>query len=322
MPPKTPSFWREKGLWARLLWPLGMLYYCGHRVKSAFARPYQSRLPVLCVGGAVAGGSGKTPTVHALIRLLRESGLAQNPVILTRGYGGSMKGPTQVQAGYHDYCDVGDEALLHAAVAPTIIGADRGAGARLAEAMGADMIVMDDGLQNNTLMKTLSFLVLDKGYGTGNGWMIPAGPLREPLPAILGKVKGAILTGAGDKTPPLHGTPLYETQIKTISHHDKSKRYFGFAGLGRPDKFRDTLTGNNFALDGFEAFADHHPYSGGDLARLMEKAGGARLITTEKDYMRIPEEYRHAVDVLQIEMRFSDPAAIIQQIRSVMGEAR
>lgn len=176
----SPAFWwREPGAWARLLQPLGLLYGAVAAWRMGF-RGERSRLPVLCVGNFVTGGAGKTPFAIELVRRL--SAMGERPVFLTRGYGGALAGPILVAAG-HRASEVGDEALLLARHAPTIVARARVAGARLAEATGATVIVMDDGFQNPSLAKDLSFIVVDATAGIGNGLCVPAGPLRAPLRA-------------------------------------------------------------------------------------------------------------------------------------------
>ena len=224
MPLETPKFWRSKGPIAQLLRPISCLYFMGHKFKSSSAQPYHSKIHVICIGGVVAGGSGKTPVLHGLLKMIRAHGPYENPVILCRGYRGTLKGPSVVDPDVHTAKDVGDEALLHARYAPTIISPDRAAGAKLAEAMGADAILMDDGLQNNSLHKTFSFLVIDARYGIGNGYMLPAGPLREPLQDALAKCSAIISTGGvlEDDYP----QAILATETTVTSTHDKKKHYF------------------------------------------------------------------------------------------------
>lgn len=309
MPPKTPSFWRDRNAIAASLLPFSGLYLAGHKIKTAFAKPYRSALPVLCIGGVVVGGSGKTPALHAILKLFHDHKLFERPVILTRGYGGTLKGPTLVDPEYHKFEDAGDEALLHAYYAPTIICADRADGARLAEAMDADIILMDDGLQNGTLEKTMSILVAGD---MGNGFLLPAGPLREPLSDALKKCACVISTGGGINTD----KPIFKSKLQIISEHDKSIPYYAFAGLGNPKKFKKTLEENGFKLNGFESFADHNPYKSADMERLLQRARGAALITTEKDFVRIPESYRDKIHVLAVAMMIENEDGLLNLLKT------
>lgn len=317
MPLKTPQFWRSKNGLAHFLYPLSLLYLFAHKVKEAVAKPYRSDIPVICVGGVVAGGSGKTPVVHALIKIIRENAITQNPVILTRGYGGKLKGPTLVDLKIHTADDVGDEALLHALHAPTIVSANRASGAKLAQAMDADLIIMDDGLQNSAIHKDVSFLVIDTRQGLGNGYLLPAGPLREPLKDALKKCTAVIQTnGKGDLHLP---KTTLTTSLRVTSHHDKTQNYVAFAGLGNPDKFKMTLQENQFHLAVFKPFADHHPFTAHDIEKLNRDAGGLPIITTQKDYVRIPPSLRNGIEVLEIEQTFDYPAGIISLIKQGIG---
>ena len=314
MPLKTPAFWYQpSGLMAHLLTPVSWLYQLGHTINQILqSAPYRANIPVICIGNALAGGSGKTPTVIALVQLLKRQNIATTPFILTRGYGGTIKTATHVNAK-HTAQDVGDEALLLARNAPTIIAADRSEGAKLAEKSGADLIIMDDGLQNNSLHKTLSFLVVERRIDFGNGKTIPAGPLREPLRKILPKVQSVICIGR----PFQSDKPVFEAAITPTATLDLNKKYIAFAGLGRPEKFKDTLENLNINLVGWHAFADHHAYTLQDIETLKQEAAknNATLITTEKDHVRLPADFVEPVETLAIEMTFQDTGALLSFIK-------
>lgn len=307
MPLKTPKFWHSDNFLARALLPLSWLYGYGYRLKQQFQKPYTSTLPVLCVGGVVAGGSGKTPVLQALLKLIMEHKIYERPVILTRGYGGILRGLVVVDPSVHTAKDVGDEAMIHAQYANVIVAKNRADGAMLAEMMGADILLMDDGLQNTSLHKDISFLVINSHQSLGNGFLLPAGPLREPLQDALEKCEAVIETGGG------HGFDnALKTSMSVISSHNKDISYFGFAGLGHPEKFKQTLIDNGFKLAGFKEFSDHHPYTESDIKKLLHLAGTHRLITTQKDAMRIPAQYQTMIDVLMIELSFDNPEKILE----------
>jgi tetraacyldisaccharide 4'-kinase len=297
---KTPEFWQKNTAITYLLSPFSWIYFAGYKIKALFSKPYKSAIPVICVGGVVAGGSGKSPVLQAIVKLLLKDGRYQRPVILTRGYGGILKGPTKVDAAYHSFSDVGDEALMHLPIAPVIVSKDRSAGAKLAEAMGADIIIMDDGLQNFSLQKDLSFLVIDSIQGLRNNRLIPAGPLREPFESAHKKCAGIIETGGKSINLSI------KTTLNIVSNHDKEKTYFAFAGLGRPEKFKETLISNSFRVTGFKSFPDHYPYTHNDIEFLLKAANEAQLITTQKDFVRIPEKFKTYIDVLLIELSFDN----------------
>lgn len=316
MLPETPDFWQRRGFAAYALLPFSWLYNAVHCLKQKLARPYKSNLPVICVGGIVAGGSGKTPVVHALVKLAREEMGFINPVILTRGYGGAVQGPSLVDPHAHNYTDVGDEALLHVTQAPTIVAKDRAAGLRLAEAMGADLVIMDDGLQNTSVAKSISFAVVDAQYQFGNGFTLPAGPLREPVERALSRCDAIILTNGNAA---IGSAVTFTTSLEIVSEHDTSPDYVAFAGLGHPEKFKKTLEANGFRLAAFRAFPDHHPYTPEDIEELLRVSGNSALITTQKDMTRIPAAFWNDIHVLKIAILFTDRAAICTLIRKALG---
>lgn len=314
MPRKAPAFWQEDGIAAKLLCPLSCLYLMGHKIKWSLAKPYKSPVPVFCIGGITAGGSGKTPTLHAFLDLIQQHNLYKNPVILLRGYGGTVTEPTIVDPSRHNYTDVGDEALLHAARAITIVSPNRAAGAKLAESIAADIILMDDGLQNNTLEKTASVLVIDDGQGLGNGHVLPAGPLRERLSDVLPRITAIVQIGTApiDADKPILQASILPQFTPTIGYD-----YFGFSGIGRPEKFRQTLLSQGLALSGFVPFADHHPYTEADIISLKALAGNNILITTEKDFVRIPPSLRDNIQTLPITMTFNNPDQAIALLKGL-----
>lgn len=316
MLPETPSFWQTRNLQAYMLLPISWIFNAAHCLKTLMAHPYTCSVPVICVGGVVAGGSGKTPVVHALLNLAREEMKFVNPVILTRGYGGSLQGPSLVDPQAHNFTDVGDEALLHAAQAPTIVSKDRAAGVRLAEAMGADLVIMDDGLQNNSVAKTISFAVVDARYKFGNGFTIPAGPLREPIACAMKKIDAVIVTN-GDTG--IDEKPVFKTSLEIISDNDRAKSYAGFAGLGLPEKFKATLESSGFRLKSFKSFPDHYPYKPQDIEQLFRDAGDSTLITTQKDLVRIPSAFWNDIHTLNISIKFNDPLGLCNLIRARLG---
>lgn len=299
---KTPSFWSKRGFAAKALHPLASLYQYIHQKNYTRQTPYQSPLPVICIGNIVAGGGGKSPAVHALLALIKE----KKPAILLRGYGGSEKGPLLVNPT-HDYKQVGDEALLHRDKAPTIISVNRAEGAKLAEEIQADLIVMDDGFQNNQLAKNISFLVIDEMQGIGNGLCLPAGPLREPVDSALARSDAVLLIG--DKMPFETDKPVFRAHIETPLSSEESKIYLGFCGIGVPDKFKKSLVSNGFRLADFITYSDHYPFTKEDIDELKQKAEkhNAVLITTEKDYVRLPPDLRGDIQTLPIRMVFEKP---------------
>jgi tetraacyldisaccharide 4'-kinase len=309
---KPPGFWQSGGVVAAALAPLGHItaLLTARRVARA---GWLAPVPVICVGNAGVGGTGKTPVVLDLAARLIARGVAVH--CLTRGYGGAAHGVTRVEPACHSAAEVGDEALLLAAVAPTWAGADRAASARDAVAAGAQALLMDDGLQNPTLAKTASLLVIDGGAGFGNFRLLPAGPLREPVAVAAGRCRAAVLIGddrlgALAALPP--GLPVLRARLAPGADMlaFAGQRVAAFAGIGRPEKFFATLEEAGIEIAARIAFADHHAYSSRDIAALRRRAGAMPLVTTWKDYVRLPQEARAFVTPLGARLVWADEAGI------------
>jgi tetraacyldisaccharide 4'-kinase len=318
---RAPAFWRETGGAGMLLAPLGRVYgaLAAHRMARAGER---ADVPVLCVGNFTAGGAGKTPTAIALAEALRE--LGWRPAFLSRGYGGAVREPIRVDLSRHTHQLTGDEPLLLARHAPTVVSPDRVAGAKLAAALG-DVIVMDDGLQNPALAKDLRIAVVDGQYGVGNGRCIPAGPLRAPLAAQLGDVEAVLVIGEG--APGAEVAREAQAAGATVLHADltpdpkaiaalRRDRVFAFAGIGRPDKMFDTLRDAGVTVAEQRAFPDHHRFTRADAAALLGQARTRKLtpVTTEKDLVRLRDVLAPGEEgmlrVLPVRLAFRDPAAL------------
>ncbi|CAA6606188.1 Tetraacyldisaccharide 4'-kinase [Rhodospirillaceae bacterium LM-1] len=311
---RAPDFWfSEQSAWGSVLGPLGCLYAAGGRVKRAFSKPEKVGIPVICIGNLVAGGAGKTPVVQSLARQLLAMG--RHPSILLRGYGGSETGPLLVDPVRHTAKSVGDEALLHASIAPTWISSDRAMGARAAIAQGADVILMDDGFQNSGLFQDLPILVVDGETGFGNGRVIPAGPLREPVADGVKRAKAVVLIGPDkcEVLPRLKPLPVFKARIvadaTNVSFHNSD--VVAFAGIGRPQKFFATLQEQGAKIAMAFPFPDHHAYTECEIEALLEQAKDlqARLVTTAKDHVRLPKDVQERVEVLKISLRWDDETA-------------
>ena len=295
------------------------------RLHRALAQPYHAPVPVLCVGNLVAGGAGKTPVALALVSALLARDVAAH--VVTRGYGGRLGGPVRVDPARHDAAAVGDEALLLQRRAPCWVARDRAAGVRAAVEAGARAILLDDGFQNPTVVKTLSLIVVDAAYGFGNGRVIPAGPLRERLGNGLARTDAVVLLAVeGEPVAALPaaltaGRPIVPAVLTPIGgERIARKRVFAFAGIGRPEKFFATARGLGAELTGTRSFSDHHPYSAVEIAELRRAAdrNKAQLVTTAKDFVRVPTEARGDIEVLEVEIRWPDPAALAGVIRPVV----
>lgn len=312
---RAPDFWARPGPLGALLAPLGWAYGAAVAGRLKRRRPWRAPVPVLCIGNVVAGGAGKTPVALALAARLQARGKAVH--FLSRGYGGRERGPLAVDPERHSAVEVGDEPLLLARQAPTWVAADRPAGARAAVAAGAGIVVMDDGYQNPALAKDLSLLVVDGGYGFGNGRVIPAGPLREPVAAALSRAQGVVLLGedergvAGEvdgRVPLLRARAVPGPEAEAL----RRRRVVAFAGIGRPEKLFASLRSMDCELLAGHAFADHHPYTGAEIDRLRQEArrGDAVLVTTAKDAVRLPPETGGGITVLTIGLEWDDEAAL------------
>ena len=293
----APDFWWRKGDGA-LLAPLGALYgaVAWMRLKTKGAA---AGVPVICLGNPTVGGAGKTPAALAVAHLLLAA--HERPFFLSRGYGGRLSGPVRVDPAFHHASDVGDEPLLLARLAPTIVARDRVAGAKAARLGGASVIVMDDGFQNPSLAKNLAILMIDGRRGIGNGRVIPAGPLRAPLTAQIARAQALVVVGPADGAAAaidaarrrdvavFHGRLVPDrSNLAALT----GRKVLAFAGIGDPEKFFTTLTAAGITVVGRVGFADHHRYSAADAQALIARADAENLllITTEKDHVRLGGE--------------------------------
>jgi tetraacyldisaccharide 4'-kinase len=313
---RAPAFWSRDGLLSRALSPLSRI---GTAVTARrVARPgWQAPVPVICVGNVTVGGAGKTTVVLDIARRL------DGVHVLTRGHGGFATNLLRVSPD-DSYVTVGDEALLHARVAPTWRCADRAASARAAIEAGAKVLLMDDGLQNPTLLKTASLLVIDGASGFGNGRVLPAGPLREPVATAAARCGAAVIigddaTGALRRLPP--GLPAFRADL--VQDPDiarlAGRKIFAFAGIARPEKFFQPLRDAGAIVEHVRPFPDHYPYMPAETREMLELARsmGAVLVTTPKDAVRLPESFRRHVTVIGVGLRWEQPVlfdAFLQKV--------
>lgn len=323
---KTPEFWRRRGVTSTALLPVSALYRAAHRARIKGIAAKALPVPIICVGNLTAGGAGKTPTVIALLTYLHSKGVMAH--CISRGYGGALYGPVRVDPDEHSAAQVGDEPLLIARHAPCWVGKRRLSVATAAVLDGAKLIVMDDGLQNPSLQKDFSLLVVDGGYGFGNGRTLPAGPLRETLAEGIAKVQAVVMVGEDAQSiarllPP--SLPILKASLQPAPSAQAwvGKRVLAFAGIGRPEKFFATLRELGAEVVETACFADHHPYREEDIRRLLARATqlDATVISTEKDAVRLPTALAAQVSVLPVHLVFADNAAFEALLAPVLAQA-
>jgi tetraacyldisaccharide 4'-kinase len=324
---QAPEFWQRGGIAPLLLTPWALLYGAGGALRERIASPWRAPVPVICVGNLTVGGAGKTPTALAVARVLQGWDLAV--AFLSRGYGGSLRGPVLVDPLQHGAREVGDEPLLLAQAAPTWVARDRKDAARLAIADGADVLVMDDGLQNPALRKDLRLVVVDGGYGFGNERVLPAGPLREPLARGVARAHAFVVIGPDRlgvaarlraRAPVLTASLVPDAAARALA----GRKVHAFAGIGRPEKFFATLDALGAQRAAARAFADHHPYGEHEIAPLAAAAEreGAILVTTTKDHVRLPPVLRGRVVAVKVELVFDDQPALERLLRAATAPAQ
>ncbi len=311
---REPAFWESDGLTARALQPLAGMWTAATRLRRTLTLPWRAPVPVLCVGNVTVGGGGKTPAARALTDRLSSRGW--RPHILSRGFGGRHAGPVSVDPARHTSRDVGDEPLLLVRHAPVWVARNRARAAAAAVDAGADILVMDDGLQNVRLARTLSFIVIDGPRGLGNAKVLPAGPLREPMADALARAGTAVIVGddAHDLAGLLadEGLCVLHARLEAACIPGDGLPLFAFAGTARPGKFFTTLKEHGADVVKTRSFGDHHRYDPMTVTTMFEEANalGARLVTTEKDWVRLDEAARPLADPVPVRMVFRDEDAL------------
>jgi tetraacyldisaccharide 4'-kinase len=326
---KPPLFWYQpyrNSLRHKVLAPLGRLYAKGTARRLLKTRAYRSKLPVICIGNINVGGTGKTPTAMAMIQLLQ--GMGYKPALISRGYGGKLQGPVAVDPNTHTAEQVGDEPLLLAAFAPCIIAKDRAEGAKYAETLDVDVLLLDDGFQSPSVYKDLSIVVVDAALGFGNGQVLPAGPLREPLHVGLARADLVLSIGNSEAQTQFAndwghaiGVPhvTAELTVLQMGMDFSGLRCLAFAGIGHPEKFFATLRSQDAEVVKTVSLADHQTLSPALLGRLEREAeaANAQLVTTEKDAVRLPLGFRQKVLTLPVRIAFDDIALVKSALADV-----
>lgn len=325
---RPPGFWqnapRRPGWQARLLAPLGVIYAKETQRRLRQPPDIVPTRPVICVGNLTAGGAGKTPMVMWLLQLL------EGAHVVSRGYGGRLTGPIQVASRHHGSDEVGDEPLLLSAFAPVWVAKNRAQGVKAAIEAGAKVVVLDDGFQNPTVAKTLNIVVVDAALGFGNGCVIPAGPLREPVAAGLARADMLVTIGdapAQERFDETWGEQVDKMRAQAVLEPLQTGmdwnglRALAFAGIGYPEKFFSTLRTLGVDIVQSHALDDHQPLNTALMARLSRQAAAldARLVTTEKDAVRLPDAYRTEVLTLPVRLRFDHEASVLDLLAKATG---
>lgn len=326
---KHPHFWYQpsQNSWRRkALAPLAKIYAAGTARRLNKTHGYRPEIPVVCVGNINVGGTGKTPTAIALIQFLQS--LGHKPVTVSRGYGGDFEGPINVDPKTHAATEVGDEPLLLAAFAPCVVAKDRALGAKMAESLDADILILDDGFQNPAIEKDLSIVVVDAALGFGNGHVLPSGPLREPL--HVGLMRADLVLSIGDTTaqkkfekswghainvPRLEGS----LSVLQMGMDFQGMQCLAFAGIGHPEKFFATLKSQGAELVKTVSLSDHQTLTDTIMKRLEVDAHtfGLQLVTTEKDAVRLPKKFRQKVLTLPVRLEITDNSALVKALKQI-----
>lgn len=318
---KTPAFWYDPkpGLPARLLKPVAAVYGWArdHHYKRSGLSPLQSSAKVICIGNVTTGGAGKTPVAAAIYEILEDMDFL--PALVSRGYGGTLAGPVMVDSDYHTAAEVGDEPLMLSQQGLKVwVSKNRRHAVTIVEEMSGVML-LDDGYQNPSVNKDMHILVIDGETGFGNGCLLPAGPLRETPAAALNRADmviiigrdrtgvGQYISGLGLKCPVLGAALIPDPKLITRL---KDRNCRAFAGIGRPEKFFTMLRDHGVKVTKTQAFADHHPYRKADLDALLENRGDHKILTTAKDYVRLPSAIRNTIVPVPVTLKFESPALL------------
>jgi len=331
---REPDFWyASPSFRSLLLAPFAAIYGAVSGARMA-RQGERSAIPVICVGNYHLGGAGKTPTTLRLVEMLR--GLGENPVVVSRGYGGSLAGPVHVAD--HSAAQVGDEPRMMARHVPVIVARDRVAGAEVGRSEGASVVLLDDGFQNPALEKDASVIVIDAGRGLGNGCVFPAGPLRAPLDRQIARTNALVVIGEGNAANDVAqgvvqrggfvSRAVFVPEDSVVAQL-RSRRVLAFAGIGDPARFFATLRAHGIEVVSARAFADHHPFTAEDIDALAREAqaGALTLVTTEKDFVRLegnPALTAHAARIVPfpVTLRIDDEGALEDFLKERLRRAR
>ncbi len=321
---RPPKFFYNSSFSSFFLKPFGFIFSLVTVFRRKIKTSYRSKFPVICCGNITLGGTGKTPTALWIGKNLKKQD--KKIAYLTRGWKGTELGPLLVNPKKHTSFQVGDEALLLAKEALTIVSKNRKEGAKFAETLDIDILIMDDGFQNPSLYKDFTCLIFDGASGLGNASLFPAGPLRETLKSGLSLSNCALIIGK-DRTKLKEkiqkikeNFPIFEGTLEPMPNDiDKKEAYIAFAGIGFPEKFFSTLKKSNFCVLEKKYFSDHYSYTSSDLIKLTTLANSlkAKLITTEKDFVRLPNAYKKEVLFLPITLEMKKEKKFLSLLKNL-----
>lgn len=333
---EAPDFWWGKANWqAWVLAPLAYLYGKGATQRMIQAPAGSVGVPVICIGNFIAGGAGKTPTALQLAKFALLAGL--KPGFLSRGYGGGVSITTLVDLDRHNAHDVGDEPLLLAQITTTVVSVNRLAGAKMLVQQGCNLIIMDDGFQNPQLQKDYCLVVVDAERGIGNGFSMPAGPLRLPLPAQLMKADAILVIGDAPGANSIirmaarAAKPVFQAKLKTVNKAAwKDKQVIAYAGIANPQKFFNSLAEAGAEVVEALPFGDHHAYSEEEAQELINKARLRQmiLVTTSKDKARLKSTHKHLMrlnevsNVMNVGLVFDEPSTLQRIVREAIANSK
>ena len=319
-----PSFWQKKNnliekIIIFILLPFSFLYFLIFKVVRKIKKTNKVGIPVICIGNINTGGSGKTPFVIYLTNLLKKKKI--NVHIVSRGYLGKLQGPAQVDIKKHSYKDVGDEALLLAKETNTWVSKNRFEGALMATLHGADVIILDDGLQNYSVHQDLKIIIVDGEFGFGNEFLLPSGPLRESINSgikksdiliLFNKDKNSIEKKIRNKITVIYGS----SKIKKITNL-KNKKIVGFSGMGRSEKFYSALKEKQLNVLKFFSYPDHYSYNKKEINNLINYArkNNAVLVSTLKDKQRINVDQRKKISFLDLKIEIKEEKNLINFLK-------
>ena len=321
---KAPKFWYNKKdtLYSNILYPLSLVFRFGTRLRNWASIKKLSPIPTICIGNIVVGGAGKTPVSMKICKMLTKAGY--KPHFISKGYAGTIKESTLVET-WHSPKSVGDESLLLSEIASTWIGINRIQSANLAKKNGADCLILDDGFQNPSIDKDFSIIVVDGEQEFGNKRVLPAGPLRESIRRGLSRTNIVVVIGKINKTLKMlipSTIPVFRAkfEIKKDNEIFKGKKVTAFAGIAYPSKFFKTLEVQGAKIIKEVSYPDHYIYNENDLLHLAEIANKTKsiLVTTKKDFVRIPKTYRPLINTLDGEIIFEKEDIITEQLSNML----